>query len=300
MSKNVSFGLATVFASWICSATINATDTATYTATELAINQDDSITFERHVRPILKAHCFHCHGEDGEKEAGIDLRLVRLMKESGAVDSAVPSASMLLEQVESGAMPSGAKKLPDEEIDLIRRWLETGLKTIRVEPEVVPDYEITEIERSHWAFQPIVSPSIPSNGQSHPIDALVRAKMTEKEFDFAPTADKVTLLRRASYDLHGIPPTPEAVDAFVNDNEDGGWLRAIDRLLASPHYGERWGRHWLDVVGYADSNGGPKDSTREHAWHYRDYVVQAFNEDKPWTDFIQEQVTGDVWRIRVG
>jgi cytochrome c553 len=258
-----------------------------------AIQVSLPLTFEKDVRPILKAHCFHCHGEDGEKEAGIDLRQVRLMRQTGAIDDTNHAASSILEQIRSGEMPKGGKPLGDDVANIIAQWLAQGAPVARPEPDEVPAYFITEEERNHWAFLPIVRPAVPPSGIDHPIDALIAKQMHEKELSFAPVADRVTLIRRASFDLIGIPPARDEVDAFVHDETEGAWERAIDRLLASPHYGERWGRHWLDVVGYADSNGGPKDAARSHAWQYRDYVVKAFNDDKPWSTMIQEQLAGD-------
>ncbi len=254
---------------------------------------DEGLFFESHIRPILKAHCFHCHGEDGEKEGDVDLRQVRLMVDAYAIDSDDPGQSRLLEVVASGEMPIGGKPLPKEDVELIGRWLAGGHPTKRPEPDEVPDFLITDNEQSHWAFQKVVAPEIPKVGQSHPIDAFIVAGLHEAGLPPAPRADRVTLVRRASMDLIGLPPTPEQVAAFVNDNSLDAWPKLIDRLLMSPEYGERWGRHWLDVVGYADSNGGPNDIVRPNAWHYRDYVVASINNDKPWDQFVQEQLAGD-------
>lgn len=251
------------------------------------------LTFERHIRPILKAHCLHCHGEDGEKEGGMDFRQVRLMKESGAIDSSSPGESLLLTEVRSGRMPKNAKALPPHDIELIEAWLKQGSPTARPEPEVVPDFFITEEERDHWAFQPISKPSVPSNGEANPIDAFIADELHMQNLTFAQSASRRTLIRRASLDLIGLPPSPAEVEHFVNDSSATAWENAIERLLASPHYGERWGRHWLDVAGYADSFGGLLDRPRDHMWHYRDYVVRSINADKTWDVFIQEQLAGD-------
>lgn len=249
--------------------------------------------YSRDIRPILKAHCYHCHGEDGEVEGGIDLRQVRLMRQTGALADESLGDSPLLEQIRSGAMPKNAKPLPAAEQELIAAWVLAGAQADRVESEQVPSFEITDAEREHWAYRPIEAAPVPQVGELHPIDAFIREQLITAGLDFAPAADRVTLLRRASFDLLGLPPTPEQLAEFVNDPSATAWESAIDRLLASPQYGERWGRHWLDVVGYADSNGGPRDSLRQNAWHYRDYVVRAHNTDKPWDIFIQEQLAGD-------
>ncbi len=251
------------------------------------------IVFERQVRPILKAHCFQCHGEDGEKQGGIDLRQRRLMVQTGALEKDHLSASELLNQVRSGDMPKKGKPLAPAEVATIERWLAAGAPTARPEPEQVPGMFFTEDERAHWSFRPVAKPAVPNNGQKHPVDAFVAAQMVGQGLNFAPAADRVSLLRRASFDLLGLPPTPEQLKSFSNDRRPDAWPRAVDALLSSPHYGERWGRHWLDAAGYADSNGGGKDSPRDDAWHYRDYVIKSVNANVPWNQFIREQLAGD-------
>jgi hypothetical protein len=262
----------------------------------------DDLTFEHDVRPVLKKHCFHCHGERGKKEGGQDLRLVRFMgreTDEGlrVVTPGDPEGSALMHLVRSGEMPDAETKLNAQEIALIERWIAQGARTQQTEPEALPDFYITDVEREFWSFQPIKPTDPPASGDSaetHPIDRFVTARHREQGLTFAPSAGRPTLLRRASFDLLGLPPSPEELDAFEADMAPGAWERAIDRLLASPHYGERWGRHWLDAAGYADSNGSVEaDSPRPHAWRYRDYVVEAINDDKPWDQFIQEQLAGD-------
>lgn len=263
----------------------------------------ESLTFEQDIRPVLKKHCFHCHGERGKKEGGQDLRLVRFMgreTDDGlrVVTPGDPEGSALLHLVRSGAMPDAETKLNAQELALLERWIKEGAHTLQPEPESLPDFYITDLERQFWSFQPIrpVDPPAPAEGgpAPHPIDRFVEAGLKAQGLDFAPPADRRTLLRRATFDLLGLPPTPEELAAFEADAAPNAWDRAIDRLLASSHYGERWGRHWLDVAGYADSNGAVEaDSPRPHAWRYRDYVVKAVNDDKPWDQFIQEQLAGD-------
>ena len=157
-------------------------------------------------------------------------------------------------------------------------------------PQEVP---FTEHQRSHWAFQPVASPDIPNEGQENPIDAFVAAGMREKGLAFAPSADKVTLIRRAKFGLHGLPPTPEEVQAFLDDNSPDAFARVVDRLLASPRYGETWARHWLDLARFAESEGFKADETRPNAWRFRDYVIDSLNADKPYDRFVQEQIAGD-------
>ena len=153
--------------------------------------------------------------------------------------------------------------------------------------------EFSERQRAWWAFQPVAAPEAPANGADNPIDAFIRARLAEKQLDLSPRADKVTLIRRASFDLLGLPPSPEDVEAFVRDDSPDAFARLVDRLLASPHYGERWARHWLDLARYAESEGFKSDETRPNAWRYRDYVIDAFNADKPYDRFVQEQIAGD-------
>ena len=151
----------------------------------------------------------------------------------------------------------------------------------------------TEKDRAYWAFQPVERAPVPSSGETHPIDAFLAEKLAKQGLEIGPEADRVTLIRRASFDLIGLPPTPAEVDAFVRDDSPDAFEKVVERLLASPHYGERWARHWLDLARYAESNGFKTDESRPTAWRYRDYVIQSFNEDKPYDRFVQEQIAGD-------
>jgi len=279
------------------------------------------IQFETHIRPILKAHCFHCHGDEDEKEGKLDLRLVRLMSKGGESGPAVVLGqhreSLLYQKIASGEMPPTDKKMPAGELALVARWIDEGAKTARPEPDEIAD--ITDDERSFWSFQPITRPTVPQVRNSAqvrtPVDAFILAKLEGQGLRFSPQADPATLCRRVYFDLTGLPPTPDEVSRFVQDIKprplvadaankkdrdqrsrlyEIAYEALIDRLLASPRYGERWGRHWLDVAGYADSDGNSeKDFERQHAWHYRDYVIRSFNEDKPLDQFIVEQLAGD-------
>jgi len=156
----------------------------------------------------------------------------------------------------------------------------------------------TDAQRSFWSLQPVQKPAVPAVKNrawiSNPIDAFVLARLEEKQLEPNKPADKVTLLRRVTIDLTGLVPTPEETQAFVNDNSPNAYEKVVDRLLASTSYGERWARHWLDIARYADSNGYKADETRQNIWRYRDYVIQAFNDDKPYDRFILEQFAGDV------
>jgi mono/diheme cytochrome c family protein len=266
----------------------------------------DDATFEADVRPILKAHCFQCHGEFGEREGGLDLRLRRLIVQGGESGPAIvagnPDSSLLLERTRSGEMPPGDKQLAANEIDALAEWISTGAKTAREEPHVIGDDPIfTEEERNYWAFQPVRRPSVPVLAKGRrvrtPIDALLLQRISAGRgmpADFSSDASQTRLIRRAYFDLTGLPPSPDDVAAFAADDSSDAWERLIDQLLAADQYGERWGRHWLDVAGYADSEGySEEDRERPHAYRYRDYVIRAFNEDKPFDLFIQEQLAGD-------
>jgi len=258
---------------------------------------DAVLTFEKDVRPIVKAHCTHCHGEEEKPEGGLDLRLRRFMDE--IVVPGQPEKSKLVEVIRSGEMPEKGEPLKAAQLAVIEQWIAQGAKTARPEPLVLaPGPIISDDDREYWAFQPVQRRAVPVNADAKklrtPVDAFVLAKLREKGLDFAPEADRRTLIRRVTLDLTGLLPTPEEVEAFVSDKSPLPYEQLVERLLASKNYGERWARHWLDVVGYADSNGySEADSVRPQAWRYRDYVIRAMNEDKPWDEFIQEQLAGD-------
>lgn len=264
---------------------------------------EQPVTFERHVRPILKAMCFECHGDEPDLQAGLDLRLVRLMLKGGETGAAlVPgkaSESLLIQRLAAEEMPPGKKKLTAAQLATIRRWIDGGAKTAREEPaDVAHVSQFTPDEQAFWSFQPIRRPEVPAVQHAErvrtPIDAFLLARLEAQQLSFAADAEKRVLLRRACFDLTGLPPTLEESDLFLADDAPDAYERLIDRLLASPHYGERWGRHWLDVAGYADSEGyTAEDVERKHAWRYRDYVIRSLNADKPWNEFIVEQLAGD-------
>jgi len=272
-----------------------------------AVTADTShLTYEKHVRPIFKAHCFHCHGEEPELAGELDLRLVRLMLAGGdsgpAVAAGEPDESVLWQRIESDEMPPGPKKLSEAEKQTIAHWIRGGLATARPEPEDPKAAQFTEEELGHWAFQPVIAPALPlpldtpvgDADIANPIDAFIAARLAAAGGAFSPAADRRALIRRLTFDLHGLPPASEEVQAFVEDTRPDAYERLVDRLLASPHYGVRWGRHWLDVAGYAESDGNlTKDRHRPHAWHYRDYVIQSLNDDKPYDCFLVEQLAGD-------
>ncbi|MBP85201.1 MAG: hypothetical protein CMJ64_00540 [Planctomycetaceae bacterium] len=277
--------------------------TLSIVASPLTANAGDVLTYEQHIRPILKAHCFQCHGEAGKREGELDLRLRRLIVAGGesgpTIEAGDPDASLLVERVRSGEMPPIDKKLSDNEVETISKWIESGAQTARAEPESIGDDPVfTTEEREFWSFRSVHRPTVPKTSNTArlrtAIDNFILARLEPEGMELSPVTNRRALIRRAYFDLLGLPPTPEATDAFVADESPAAYERLIDRLLASPHYGERWGRHWLDVAGYADSEGYTEDDPpREWAYHYRDYVIDSFNAAKPFDSFIHEQIAGD-------
>jgi len=262
------------------------------------------LTFEKDVRPIMKTHCTHCHGEEEKLPSGVDLRMRRFMDvtlEGGAhvLTPGNPDTSEMVRLIRKGEMPKKGKKLAPQELATLERWIKEGAKTARPEPATLARGPwITEDDRQFWSLKPIVKspvPAVPDKTRIRtPIDAFVLAKLRGKGLNFAPDADKRTLLRRVTLDLTGVPPTTGEMDDFLADATPGAYEKVVERLLASSAYGERWARHWLDVAGYADSNGfAEADSVRPYAWRYRDYVIRSIAADKPWNEFIVEQLAGD-------
>jgi hypothetical protein len=257
--------------------------------------------FEKDVQPILSANCWKCHGPDKPK-AGLDLRTPAGMAKGGTSGPVlIPGAadqSLLFEKVSTDEMPPGKAKLTAAQVRVLRDWINSGAPAGPTVPAPSP---VAENDRQHWAFRPPARPAVPSVRQRDrvrtPIDAFLLARLEAKGLTFAPDADRVSLVRRASLDLLGLPPTPEEVDAFLADDQPNAYERLLDRLLASPHFGERWGRHWLDVVGYTDTVGFDQDTSTilqsEGKWRYRDYVIAAFNDDVPFDRFVTEQLAGD-------
>jgi hypothetical protein len=259
--------------------------------------------FEKDVLPVLTARCLKCHGGDKPK-AKLDLRTRAGMLQGGESGPAlVPGSSaksLVFEMIRKGEMPPKSDRLPAEEVALLRAWIDGGAPAARTDA-TEEGKQVTEEDRKFWAFQKPTRPPVPRVGQQDrvrtPIDTFVLAKLEAKNLTLAPEAERATLFRRLSFDLIGLPPSPEELESFLADNRPDAYERQVDRLLASPHYGERWGRHWLDAAGYSDSIGGDNDPgqvfPREGMWRYRDYVVRAINEDKPYDRFLLEQLAGD-------
>ena len=254
--------------------------------------QGDGSAVAEQVRALFSSRCRECHGPDSQ-EGGLRLDLdPRKLDETAAVVVAGSrGTSALHERVTSTdpdrRMPPRGKALSAEEIELVGAWIDAGAAW--------PEGTWRDPRLDHWAWQPVVRPDVPGSAVgAAAIDAFVAARLTESGLAPAPEADRRALLRRASFDLVGLPPTPEEVAAFEADPAPDAFERLVDRLLASPAHGERWARHWLDVAHYADSHGYERDQLRPHAWRYRDWVIDAINADKPYDAFLREQVAGDV------
>ena len=259
----------------------------------------EKLTFEQHVRPILKTYCLDCHGGGEKLEGNLDLRLARFAVKGGdsgpALVAGDATKSKLIERMKSGEMPPSEKKVPADQIAIIEKWIAAGAQAGRAEPDKLPPgIDITPEERAFWSFQPIRRPEPPKLEPGAevirtPIDNFILARLREKGLKFSAEADKLMLIRRVALDLTGLPPSEPEIAAFVADNSEQAYEKMIDQYLASPHYGERWARHWLDVAGYADSEGnGNEDTVRPYLWRYRDYVIRSLNSDKPLNQFITE------------
>ncbi|MGI9428700.1 MAG: DUF1549 domain-containing protein, partial [Bythopirellula sp.] len=248
----------------------------------------EHVRFGRDVKPLLASRCYSCHGPDAD-EAGLRLHeqapaWSELESGNHAIVPGQPTRSELLARVSTTdadvRMPPEGKALSADEIATLRGWIAGGA-----------------VYEKHWAFVPPKSPEPPqvaaSDWAGNPIDAFVWAKLQAASLSPNPPADKRVLARRLYYDLIGLPPTLEQLQDFLDDESPDAYQRLVDRLLESPHYGERWARHWLDLVRYAETNSFERDAAKPYAWRYRDYVIQSLNEDKPYDQFLVEQLAGD-------
>ena len=256
------------------------------------------VDFERDIRPLLVQHCQTCHGPSKQKGGlRLDLKAAAFQGgDSGPVIVKGNAAESLIVQLASGqeedrVMPPKGPRLTADELGTLRAWIDQGASWTGPAGE--------DDGHDWWSLRPLDRPAVPglgpaAGGARNPIDAFVRAKLREKGLTPSPEADRRTLARRLYFDLIGLPPGPEELDTFVADPAPDAYERLVDRLLTSPHHGERWARHWLDVAHYGDTHGYDKDQPRPFAWPYRDYVIRSFNADKPYGDFVREQVAGDV------
>ncbi|MEM0895463.1 MAG: DUF1549 domain-containing protein, partial [Verrucomicrobiota bacterium] len=290
---------------------------AAFPASAAEFSESDIAFFVDDVRPILAANCFECHGGERANAARKFKSNFQVISRAGilnggdhgpAFDPGNPSQSFLLQKIsykdgDHQMPPSG--KLSVEDITTLTKWAEMGMPwtpedadvLFEIEDHAADTTEINETTRNFWSHKPMSRPSVPevdNDAWSHnPIDAFLRSKLEENKLSPNPRADKRTLIRRAYYNLTGLPPTAAEVAAFEADDSPDAWDELVEKLLASPHYGEKWARHWLDVVRYADSNGFERDGIKGYMWRYRDYIVNAFNDDMPFDRFIREQIAGD-------
>ena len=269
--------------------------------------KEKSAFFENEVLPILRDNCFKCHGGKPQVKAAFRITSRDGILEGGELGPAVDlddiESSSLIEAINYGGLempPNG--KLADDQIAKITEWVKLGLPWGENDELGVAEATdghgpppVNDETKKFWSFNKPVKPEIPSveNPSGNPIDAFVRAKIEEAGLTPAAKASKAVLLRRTYYDLIGLPPTPEQVAAFEADDSENAYEKVIDQLLDSPQYGERWGRHWLDLVRYAETNSYERDGAKPHVWRYRDYVIRSLNEDKPYDQFVIEQLAGD-------
>jgi cytochrome c553 len=259
-------------------------------------------SLEQSARKILDTKCVMCHGQT--KMSDLDLRESKAALAGGKRGPSIvpgkPEESLLFTAIKREGdlqMPPGKSALTPEEIAVVRDWIKAGARWDA-------SAKSADAGPSWWSFKKVVRPPVPSikntAAAKNPIDAFIGAKLQQNGLQPAPAADRQTLVRRAYFDLHGLPPTPEQVDQFVKDEAPDAYEKLIDGLLASPRYGERWGRYWLDLVRYADTSGFETDHFFTTAWRYRDYVIASFNSDKPYTTFVQEQIAADeIWSMNM-
>ena len=268
-------------------------------AAELPPPAERAVEFVADVQPILAAACHSCHGSEKQKSGyRLDVRAVALQGGDigGAIVAGDSAASPLIHYVAGiepdFKMPPDGPALTAEQVGVLRAWIDQGA--------VWPDSADVKVadKSDHWAYRPLVRPDIPSTRQADwirtPVDAFILNALEVRGLAPSAPADKRVLIRRLTFDLHGLPPTPDEVDAFLADDAPDACERLIDRLLASPRYGERWARHWMDVVHFAETHGHDQDRPRPNAWPYRDYLIRSFNHDKPYARFVREQLAGDV------
>ncbi len=263
----------------------------------------DSTFYSENVYPIFVAHCVDCHGPD-EQESQLRLDSRRSLLKGGdsgepAVVPSEPDRSFLLHVIggedEDLRMPPDGDLLSTTDQATIRAWIESGAAM----PELANDQERGA---DHWSFQPIQRPVVPDTGtdRKNPIDAFIIEKLQQNQLGLSPEADRRTLIRRLYLVMHGLPPTPSQIEQFLNNTSPTAWQDLVDEVLESPRYGERWARHWLDLIRFGETHGFETNRERPNAWRYRDWVIQALNEDKPYDQFIQEQIAGDALGEPIG
>lgn len=266
--------------------------------------------FDEKVLPILKESCFKCHGGEAKIKGGLRLTSREALLKGGdtgpAFDEKNTQDSLILKAIhhQDGLEMPPSGKLAPAKLAILEQWIKDGAPwsaTTKIESKEEHKASkggvVTPESKNYWAYRPLTNPSPPTVKNAgwvkSPIDPFILARLEEKKLGPSAVADKLTLIRRATYDLTGLPPTPEEIDSFVKDIDPNAYENLIDKLLASPRYGEKWARHWLDVVRYAETNGYERDGPKPFAWRFRDYVIKSFNDDKPYDQFIKEQLAGD-------
>ncbi|WP_197451176.1 DUF1553 domain-containing protein [Rosistilla oblonga] len=255
------------------------------------------VDFVTQIAPILQQHCVHCHNET-RKSGELSLSFGKDLLSLEFVVPGEPQNSHLIDTVtadvgERPSMPEEGSPLSEEQVATIRQWIAEGAKW----PEGFEVQPKPKADASWWSLQQVADVPLPDvlpGGSTHPIDRFIQQRLKQEQLSPSPLADRRTLIRRLYYDLIGLPPTPEAVAAFVADPDPKVYEKLVDQLLESDHFGERWARHWLDIAHYADTHGFERDKLRDNAWRYRDYVIRAFNDDKPYDRFLREQIAGDL------
>ena len=271
---------------------------------DVQASEPETIAFQRHIKPLFDRHCLKCHGPTKQKNSfRVDSPKTLLNGGDSGEPAIVPGSakqSYLIKLV-TGAdpdlvMPPKGNRLAKSEIDMLRAWIDQGAKMS--DPTGAPAVQKTD----HWSFQPIVRPQPPGTDGTpiaNPIDSFIVARLTAAGLHRSQPADRVALIRRLYFVMHGLPPTPIEIEQFVNNSNDNAYAGIIDRVLKSPRYGERWAQHWLDLVRFGETEGFETNRERPNAWPYRDYVIQSFNDDKPFDQFAREQLAGDALKADV-
>ncbi len=263
--------------------------------------------FEKKVRPLLVQNCYSCHSADTNAKGGLRVDDRNGLIEGGQSGPAVfpgdPEASLLIQavkKIDGGVKMPPKKKLSEDEIGVLTKWIETGAVWSKTAPTAgfKTNERYQRLKKDHWAWQPLHSTQPPdvrdSSWPSGDVDRFLRAKQEEAGLAPVGEADRLTLIRRVAFDLTGLPPTTNEIDEYLSDQSEKAFEKVVDKFLASRAFGERWGRHWLDVARYGESTGSSRNIPFPHAWRYRDYVIDSFTNDKPYDQFIREQVAGDL------
>ena len=266
-----------------------------------AVGQGADVVFEKDILPLLEKHCIDCHGPDtAESNLRLDSMVHALRGGDSGEPAIVPGKSeqsyllvRVLHEDTSKRMPPDSPPLAEEDVTLLKRWVNNASAWSTAQAEVGTK------TLDHWSFQPVVRPELPVPGE-HPVDAFILAKLRESNLTPSEPAERRTLIRRLYLVMLGLPPTPQQVERFVNDKRDNAWELLVDEVLANPHYGERWATHWLDLVRFGETHGFETNRERPNAWHYRDWVIDALNSDKPYDQFVLEQIAGDAVGADIG